>query len=337
MKQELFKQKDYFKALEKVKQTILDTRNKMMIVANVERNILYYNIGKVIVEYSSWGNKFIETLSKDLRMLYPDIEGYSIRNLKYMKQFALKFPKIEIVHQVGAQISWKAIKILIDKTKTAEEHIWYTNKALENGWSSVVLAHQIDSNLYNRQAVSKKITNFQTSLNYPLNEQAKEIIKDPYIFDFIKSKGKIKELELENLLVDKIVKLLLEFGTGFAFLGRQYPIKVGDREFFIDLLFYNVKLHCYFVVELKMVDFEPEFAGKLAFYLSAIDGELKSEIDNPTIGLILCKGKNNLVCEYTIKDIYKPMGVSEYKVVNELSDELEKNVPSIEDIKERLK
>jgi hypothetical protein len=181
-----------------------------------------------------------------------------------------------------------------------------------------------------------KTTNFREQLLQPLGEQAEEIIKDPYIFDFVPSAGKLKEVELEGELVQQITKLLLEFGNGFAFMGRQYPLKVGDREFFIDLLFYNVRLHCYFVVELKTVEFEPEFAGKLSFYLSAIDGELKTENDNPTIGLLLCKGKDKVVAEYALKDVNKPMGISEYKLSNKISDDLQKSLPSIEDIENRI-
>lgn len=327
---------DYFDILEKVKERIVEAQYKVMTTANVEKNILYWNIGKVIVEYSQWGSKFVENLSKDLRMEYSGAEGYSVRNLNYMKQFALRIPAEDILHQVGAKISWKAIKMLIDKTESLNEHLWYTQQCIEHGWSSAVLVHQIESGLYERQAVVKKATNFKEQLMEPLGEQAEEIIKDPYIFDFIPAAKKLKETELENALVQQITKLLLEFGSGFAFMGNQYPIRVGNKEFFIDLLFYNVKLHCYFVVELKTVEFEPEFAGKLSFYLSAIDGELRAEHDNPTIGLILCKGKDKLVAEYALKDINKPMGISEYKLSNKISDELKESLPAIEDIEHRM-
>lgn len=327
---------EYFDVLKKVKERIVQVQYKVMTTANVERNILYWNIGKVIVEYSQWGNKFVETLSKDLKMAYPGVEGYSVRNLNYMKQFAQRMPSEEILHQGGAKISWRAIKLLIDKTDNIEEHMWYTRQCLENGWSSVVLAHQIESDLYGRQALAEKTTNFKQQLMNPISEQAEEIIKDPYIFDFVPNSKNLKEVELENALVQQITKLLLEFGTGFAFMGRQYPIRVGEREFYIDLLFYNVKLHCYFVVELKTVEFEPEFAGKLSFYLSAIDGELKSSADNPTIGLLLCKGKDRVVAEYALQDINKPMGISEYRLSNDISGELKEQLPSIEDIEKRI-
>lgn len=250
---------------------------------------MYWNIGKVILEYSKWGNKFVENLSKDLKIEYPNSKGYTVRNLNYMKQFAMRISNEEILHQAGEKISWKAIKLLIDKTETVDEHIWYTTQCIENGWSSTVLAHQLESGLYSRQVLAIKTTNFKEQLLQPLGEQAEEIIKDPY-----------------------------------------------NREFFIDLLFYNVKLHCYFVVELKTVEFEPEFAGKLSFYLSAIDGELKAESDNPTIGLLLCKGKDKVVAEYALKDVNKPMGISDYKLSNKISDDLQKNLPTIEDIENRI-
>ena len=327
---------DYFEILKHVKKRITESQYRLMTVANVERNILFWNIGRIIVEHSSWGNKFVETLSKDLRMEYPGIEGYSVRNLNYMKQFALRIPTEEVLHQMGAKISWKAIRKLIDKTNDLEEHLWYTKECLENGWSSAVLEHQIESHLYERQVLVDKTTNFKNQLLQPLDEQAEEIIKDPYIFDFVPSVRPLKEVELENELVQQITKLLLEFGSGFAFMGHQYPIKVGSREFFIDLLFYNVKLHCYFVVELKTVEFEPEFAGKLSFYLSAIDGELKGKYDNPTIGLLLCKGKDKMVAEYALNDINKPMGISDYKLSNEISDALKESLPTVEDIEKRI-
>lgn len=195
-------------------------------------------------------------------------------------------------------ISTKECRISIicvgDKKLELEEHLWYTEQCIENGWSSSVLAHQIESGLYGRQALAEKQTNFRKQLMAPLGEQAEEIMKDPYVFDFIPAAPKMKETELENALVQQVAKLLLEFGSGFAFMGNQYPITVGKREFFIDMLFYNVKLRCYFVVELKTVEFEPEFVGKLSFYLSAIDGELRSEHDHHTIGLLLCKGKDKI-------------------------------------------
>ena len=303
----------------------------------MEKNIVYWKIGKVIVDHSTWGNKFVENLSKDLRREYPGTQGYSVRNLNYMRQFAKRIPSEEILHQVGAKINWKSIKKLIDKTETAEEYVWYAEQCLQNGWSSTVLVHQVESMLYQRQALAIKTTNFKERLLAPLGEQAEEIIKDPYVFDFLPNAGELKEVDLENALVQQVMSLLMEFGSGFAFMGHQYPIRVGEREFFIDMLFYNVKFHCYFAVELKTVDFEPEFAGKLAFYLSAVDGEFKTEADNPTMGLLLCKGKDRMVAEYALQDINKPMGISEYRLSNEMTKEMLENLPSIEDFENRIK
>lgn len=221
----------YFDVLENIKQYIANARYKVLTTANIEKNVLYWNIGNIILEYSQWGNKFVENLSKDLKLEYPDATGYTVRNLNYMKQFAARIRSEEILHQVGAKLSWKAIKLLIDKTSTEEEHLWYTAQCIQNGWSSTVLAHQIANGLYSRQALSEKITNFKEQLEEPLGEQAEEIIKDPYVFDFIPGTKCLKEIELENALVQQITNLLLEFGSGFAFMGRQYPLTVGDRDF----------------------------------------------------------------------------------------------------------
>ena len=327
---------EYFSVLDQIKEYIVNTQYKVLTVANTERNILYWKIGNVISEHSVWGNKFVETLSNDLRTEYPGTRGYSVRNLNYMRQFAQRIPSEDILHQVGAKINWKSIKALIDKTKTTDEYVWYAEQCLKNGWSSAVLVHQIESGLYKRQALAIKTTNFKERLLAPLGEQAEEIIKDPYVFDFLPNAQEMKETELEQALVQQVMALLLEFGSGFAFMGNQYPIVVGEREFFIDMLFYNVKMHCFFVVELKTVDFEPEFAGKLAFYLSAVDGEFKSEQDNPTMGLLLCKGKDRMVAEYALQDINKPMGISEYRLSSEMTDELLESLPSIEEIEKRI-
>lgn len=308
-----------------------------MNAANEERNRLYWRIGKTITEHSTWGNKFVQTLSKDLRMEYPSATGYSERNLNYMKQFAERIPSEEILQQGVAKINWRSITFLINQTQSTEEFVWYAGQTLEQGWSSTVLRHQIESGLYGRQVLVEKTTNYKTRLANPLGEQAEEIIKDPYVFDFIPAAAPLLEKDLEDAMVSQITGVLMEFGNGFSFLGRQYPIHVGEKDYYIDLLFYNVKLHCYFVVELKTVDFEPEFVGKLSFYLSAVDGELKSNMDNPTLGLLLCKGKDKVVAEYALQDINKPIGISEYRVSDKMDPTIMENLPSIEDIENRIK
>lgn len=217
------------------------------------------------------------------------------------------------------------------------EHIWYANATAQNGWSRNVLVHQIESGLYQRQVLAGKVTNFERRLPSPQSELAVQTMKDPYVFDFIPFREDMLERDIEQALVRDVTKLLLELGTGFAFLGNQYHLNVGGDDFYIDLLFYNLNLRCYVVIELKTGEFKPEYAGQLNFYLSAVDGILKKEQDNPSIGLLLCKSKNNVVAEYSLKDISKPIGVSEYKVTSSLPVDLEKQLPSVEDIQKRIK
>ena len=222
--------------------------------------------------------------------------------------------------------------MILDKIHSPEQREWYIRKTAENGWSHSVLTHQIESDLYARQVLANKVTNFEKLLASPQSELAVQTMKDPYIFDFIPFREDMVERDIENALVKEMTKLLLELGTGFAFLGNQYHINVGGDDFYIDLLFYNLNLRSYVVIELK-----PEYAGQLNFYLSAVDGILKKEQDNPSIGLLLCKNKNDLVAEYSLKDMSKPMGVSEYKVTRDLPDELMNQLPSVEDIQKRIK
>lgn len=227
--------------------------------------------------------------------------------------------------------------VILDKVNNLEERKWYIKKSAQNGWSRNVLVHQIESNLYQRQVLAEKVSNFENRLPSPQSELAAQTMKDPYVFDFITFKEDMLERDVEQALVRDVTRLLLELGTGFAFLGNQYHLNVGGDDFYIDLLFYNINLRCYVVIELKTGDFKPEYAGKLNFYLSAVDGILKKEQDNPSIGLLLCKSKNNVVAEYSLKDISKPIGVSEYKITSSLPDSLEKQLPSIEDIQKRIK
>ncbi|MEF2910718.1 MAG: PDDEXK nuclease domain-containing protein, partial [Phascolarctobacterium sp.] len=257
--------------------------------------------------------------------------------LKYMAKFAEIYPDREFVQQVVAQIPWGHNIVLLDKVADMDERKWYIKKSAENGWSRNVLVHQIESNLYQRQVLADKVTNFDHRLPSPQSELAAQTMKDPYVFDFIPFREDMLERDIEQALVRDVTKLLLELGTGFAFLGNQYHLNVGGDDFYIDLLFYNLNLRCYVVIELKTGDFKPEYAGQLNFYLSAVDGILKKEQDNPSIGLLLCKSKNNVVAEYSLKDISKPIGVSEYKITSSLPDDLEKQLPSVEDIQKRIK
>ena len=238
---------------------------------------------------------------------------------------------------VLAQFTWYHHIALMDKVKNADEHIWYAEQVAKNGWSRNVLVHQIESGLYQRQVLAEKVSNFESRLPSPQSELAAQTMKDPYIFDFIPFKEDMIERDIEQALVKDVTKLLLELGTGFAFLGNQYHLNVGGDDFYIDLLFYNLNLRCYVVIELKTGEFKPEYAGRLNFYLSAVDGILKKEHDNPSIGLLLCKSKNDLLAEYSLKDMSKPIGVSAYQITSNLPEELERQLPSVEDIQKRIK
>ena len=327
---------EYLDLVQSIKQEIQSAQYRAVLNVNKELICLYYDIGSAINEHKTWGNKFIENLATDIKLAFPEAKGYSVRNLKYMAKFALRFPNFEIVQAALAQITWYHHIALMDKVRTAEEHIWYANQTAGNGWSRNVLVHQIEIGLYQRQALAKKIANFEERLPSPQSELATQTMKDPYVFDFVPFKKDMVERDIEQALVKDVTKLLLELGTGFAFLGNQYHLNVGGDDFYIDLLFYNLNLRCYVVIELKTGEFKPEYAGQLNFYLSAVDGILKKDDDHPSIGLLLCKSKNDLVAEYALKDMSKPMGVSAYKVTSSLPEELQRQLPSIEDIEKRI-
>lgn len=333
----LMNDKQYLSIIENIKQEINNSQFKAAVSVNRELVMLYYNIGLIINEHKTWGNKFIENLAKDIKLAFPNSTGYSVRNLKYMAKFASEYPDRKFVQQAVAQLPWGHNVVLLDKVADISARKWYIKKCAENGWSRNVLVHQIENGLYERQAIAEKISNFEDRLPAPQSELAMQTMKDPYIFDFIPFKEDMVERDIENALVKEITALLLELGTGFAFLGNQYHLNIGGDDFYIDLLFYNLNLRAYVVIELKTGDFKPEYAGQLNFYLSAVDGTLKKETDNPSIGLLLCKSKNNLVAEYSLKDMSKPIGISEYKITNNLPKELEKQLPSVEDIQKRIK
>lgn len=328
---------EYFETIEQIKQEIRAAQYKAALQVNKELILLYHSIGTVINEHKTWGNKFVDSLAKDIKLSFPNATGFSVRNLKYMAKYAQAYLDREFVQTVSAQIPWSHNIAILEKVKEPKQRIWYIQKTIENGWSHNVLIHQIESGLYQRQVTTDKISNFETRLSAPQSELAVQTMKDPYVFDFIPFKEDMVERDIERALVQDVTKLLLELGTGFAFLGNQYHLNVGGDDFYIDLLFYNLNLRCYVVIELKTGEFKPEYAGQLNFYLSAVDGLMKQSQDNPTIGLLLCKSKNNLVAEYSLKDMSKPIGVSEYRVTSNLPAELEKQLPSVEDIQKRIK
>ena len=337
---------DYKDWLQSLKRRIQQSQIKAAIQVNSELLSLYWQMGKDIVEkqaQAKWGDGFLQTLSADLSKMFPKMKGFSERNLRYCKKFYLFYNQKNIfLHQLGAempddfflfQIPWRHQVEIITKCRTVEEATFYVYKTIENHWSRSVLEHQIELNLYERQG--KAITNFQQQLPIATSDLAQEFTKDPYVFDFLSITGSYTEKELQQYLEDQMTKFLLELGKGFCFYGKQVHINVGGDDFYIDLLFYNVQLHCYVVVELKTIKFKPEHIGQLKFYVTAINRQLRTEADNPTIGLLICKDKNDVVAEYTLDDIHNPIGISSYKLFDELSKEYKSSWPSIEEIEKQ--
>ena len=314
-----------------IKNAITNTQLEIMTDANKKLVNLYFNIGKTLEENSSWGNKFIDNVAMELKMSFPNLKGFSVRNLKYMKSFYNEYKDDEEFVQLVAQLPWKHNITLMQKVKDKEIRKWYMGKCLEEGWSDNVLVYQIDTDLYNRQVKAIKHNNFNLTLKQN-TDLANNIMKEPYVFDLIELTDDYKEKELENKMLEKLKNILLELGSGFSFVGNQYKITIDNQDFYIDLLFYHIKLKCYIAVELKVGDFKPEFASKMGFYLTALDEEIKDENDNLSIGLILCQNKSNKIVDYTLKFINKPVGVSEYKIFDKLTAELQDKLPSEEDL-----
>jgi predicted nuclease of restriction endonuclease-like (RecB) superfamily len=349
---QIIRNSDYSAFMKDVKQRIQTAQIKAAVRVNQELLGLYWDLGEQIIEKqreAKWGDGFLEQMSRDLLDEFPEMKGFSFRNLKHVRQWvefwipigkqlvsqltkqpASQLDSVEFVRQLVAQIPWGHNILIFQKIKNHDEALFYVRKTIENNWSRAVLTHQIESGLYQRDG--KAISNFESTLPAPQSDLAIQTLKDPYNFDFLMLRERHDERELENALIDHVTKFLLELGAGFSYVGRQFPMEVGGDEFFIDLLFYHVRLHCYVVVELKTDKFKPEFAGKLNFYVSAVDGELKDEQDNPTIGILICKSKNDTVVEYSLKDVNKPIGVSEYQITKSLPEELKSSLPSIEEI-----
>ena len=301
----------YAEWLAELKSRIHIAQQRATLAVNRELVLLYWQIGRDILARQAdqgWGAKVIDRLAKDLRAAFPDMKGFSPRNLKYTRAFADAWPDGEFVQAVLAQLPWYHQLALLDKLPSAEARRWYAAKAIEHNWSRNVLVMQIETRLLER--TGQAITNFPTTLPAPQSDLARESIKDPYRFDFLGLTDEAQEREIENALVRHVTEFLLELGAGFAFVGRQVLLDVGGDEFFIDLLFYHLKLRCYVVIELKGGRFKPEHLGQLSFYLTAVDRQVKSEYDNATIGLLLCKSKNKVVAEYAMGDKSQPMGVA---------------------------
>jgi predicted nuclease of restriction endonuclease-like (RecB) superfamily len=362
--------KIYIDWLKEIKLKIRNVQIKAALSVNTELLKFYWELGGEIVlkqRNSKWGDKFLLQLSKDLTAEFQDMKGFSRRNLELIRQWYSFYSQEmgseqiakqpvsqlrikqksqqlvgqlqpdQITKQLVAQITsipWGHNIAIITKCRDVEEALYYVENTMIHNWSRRVLAHQIESGLYQREG--RSVNNFAVTLPKPLSDLAQQTLKDPYIFDFLSMTKDYDERELEKGLIGHITQFLLELGAGFAYIGRQLPIKVGEREFFIDLLFYHVRLHCYVVVELKPVDFEPEHAGKLNFYIKAIDAQFRKEGDQQTIGILLCKNKDKLVAEYALTDIHKPIGVSEYQLTQNLPDDLKPSLPSIEEIEAEL-
>lgn len=329
----------YLDFIEAIKKEIENQRLKVVLNANSSMICLYWNIGKAILkkqEEEGWGAKVIDRMAKDLKDAFPDMSGFSPRNIKYMRKFAECWPDFEIVQQVVAQIPWRTNMKLMDKLNTQEERLWYAYKTIENGWSSNVLDFQIQSRLIER--TGKSINNFPVALPPADSDMANQIFKDPYLFDFLGTDMPRREVEIERQLTEHIQNFLLELGQGFAFVGRQVHLEVGGDDFYIDLLFYHLKLRCYVVIELKACDFEPGFISQLNMYQNVVNDILRHPNDNPTIGLLLVKGKNQTVVEYSLAGYQNPIGVAEWKnqMVKALPEELKSSLPSIEEIEKEL-
>ncbi len=328
---------DYFQALESIKAAIKSAQYRAVLGANREQITLYWNIGKIILNNSSFGNKFIENLARDIKLNFPNAKGYSVRNLQYMRMFAAFVSDESKVQTLSALLTWSHNTLLFDKTASLDEYLWYAAQTIENGWSLSSLEYHIGSKTYQRQVTSEKAANYKALLPQPQSNLATETLKNPYVFDFVEQREGIIEREIETELVANIAGTIMELGAGFAFCGNQYHLEVSGKDYYLDLLFYNTKLRCYVVIELKNTEFRPEYAGKLNFYLSAVDDMLRHESDNPSIGILLCKERDKLTAEYALRDINKPIGVSEYKLSDFVPQELADTLPSAEDIERRIK
>ena len=362
MKSKLILNKEYKAWLAELKLKVRKAQLKAAVKVNSEMLLFYWDLGADIAvkqARAKWGDGFLLQLSKDLTAEFPDMKGFSLSNLKYVKQWYQFYAGDKTISQqpVGLiakqpvpqlaadtisrqpvaqiiQIPWGHNIAIISKCKNIKEALFYVQNTLQHNWSRDVLVHQIESGLYKREG--KSVTNFDLALPKPQSDLARQTLKNPYIFDFLSMRKDYDERDLETALINHVTQFLLELGAGFSFLGRQVPIQVGTKEFFIDLLFYHTRLHCYVVVELKTGDFEPANAGQLNFYIKAVDSQLCEDGDNPTIGLLLCKSREKLVAEYALSDIHKPIGVSEYKLTHKLPKKLKSSLPTIEEIEKEL-
>ena len=327
----------YLTVLAELRDRIGSAQVRAAVAVNTELVRLYWQVGETLnrkVQEAGWGAKVLERLARDLKLSFPELSGFSPRNLRYMRQFAAAWPEPEIWQEVLAKLSWYHHLTLLEKLETAETRLWYAKATLEHGWSRNVLVHQIVFRALERQGAAQ--TNFTRTLPAPQSDLAHNLLKDPYSFDFLNQGQAAHERDLERGLINHMRQFLLELGVGFAFLGNQYRLEVGGEEFFLDLLFYHVKLRCYVVLELKVTAFQPEYAGKLSFYLAAVDDLLRHPEDAPTIGILLCKTKNDVIVEYALKKNTAPIGVSTYQLEEALPKSLEGVLPTVAQLEAEL-
>lgn len=332
---------EYLGWVEELKSKIQTAQIRAAVSINREMLNLYWDIGRSIsnkINTSKWGSAIVDKLADDLKAEFPGQKGFSRTNLFYMRKwyefFSVENEKFEKVPQPVGQIPWGHHRAIITKTATYEEALFYCGKTIENGWSRAVLINQLDSDLFNR--TGRATTNFSETLAQPHSELANDTLKDPYKLDFLDLGEKILERDIERQLVRHITSFLLELGKGFSFVGQQVALKVDGQDFFIDLLFYHIKLKCYVVIELKAIEFKAEFAGKMNMYLSAVDDQMRTEGDNPTIGLLLCKSKSEIIAEYALRGTTQPIGIAQYELSKAIPDELEPSLPTIEKIEQEL-
>ncbi len=331
--------KDYAELLDKLKQRIVQERIRVVQSANIQMIMLYWYIGSEILTRQAlqgWGAKVIDRLAYDLKQAFPEMSGFSPRNLKYMRKFAEAWPDLEFVQRTVAQIPWGSNIALIEKLSNARERLWYASQILQQGWSRDILYWQIDSKLHLRQGAT--LNNFPQTLPPAHSDMAVQVFKDPYLFDFLGTDVPRREAELEKQLIAHVEHFLLELGQGFAFVGRQVHLEVADEDFYLDLLFYHLKLRCYVVIELKTGKFEPGYISQLNMYQTLVDEQLRHSDDQPTIGLLLVKEKNQVIVEYALAGYNKPIGVAQWQqqITQQLPDELKSSLPTIEQIEKEL-
>ena len=337
MLKELYIDKQYTKWFIEIKQKIQVAQIKTAIKVNHELLNLYWELGKDISEKqkkTNWGESLIEQLSEDLSKAFPGVKGFSRANLFFMRKWFLFYQNAGKVSQLVRQIPWGHNREIVMKCTNIEEAVFYVQGTIQNNWSRAVLLMQIEGNLYKRQG--KAIHNFQETLSAPQADLARETLKNPYNFDFLTMGREAQERDIEIALTGHIQKFLLELGHGFAYMGKQYHINVAGDDFYLDMLFYHTRLRCYVVVELKATEFQPEYAGKLNFYLNIVNAQLKHPNDQPSIGILLCKTPKKVIVEYALENISSPLGVAEYQIMNSVPDNLKGDLPSIEELEEQL-